>query len=105
MRIEFRWPWTMIPLENSDEWIDFIREQIGPGHPLFEKAIFPSARREDERTVLIENDDDGTYVVLSFDRKMTFRGKRMPFTKVIESRDELALYLARDSNVAMAKTK
>ena len=93
----------MLPLECADEWIDFIREQIGPGHPLFEKAIFPSARREDENTILVENDDDDTYVLLSFDRKMTIRRKRMPFTEVIDSRGDLAQRLQHDHEVAMAK--
>lgn len=53
IQIEFRWPWTMMPLECADEWIEFIRTQIGPGHPLFGKSIFASARREDEDTILI----------------------------------------------------
>ena len=102
-QIEFRWPWTMMPLECADEWIEFIRAQIGPGHPLFGKAIFPSARREDEDTVLVENDDDGTYVLLSFDRKTSIRRKRMPFTETIQSPAELAQRLEHDHKLAMAK--
>ena len=103
--IEFRWPWTMLPLECADEWIEFIRGQIGPGHPLFGKTIFPSARREDENTILVENDDDDTYALLSFDRKMTVRRKKMPFAEVIASRSELAERLQHDHEVAMVKMK
>jgi hypothetical protein len=103
VQIQFRWPWTMLPLECADEWIEFIRGQIGPRHPLFGKAIFPSARRQDEDTVLVENDDDGTYVLLSFDRKVTVQGKRMPFTEVIQSRSELVQRLQHDHEVAMDK--
>mgnify|MGYP006304690645 FL=1 len=103
VQIEFTWPWTMLPLECADEWIEFIRAQIGPGHPLFEKAIFPSARREDEDTILVENDDDDTYVLLTFGRKMTIRRKRMPFTEVIDTRGELVQRLQHDHEVAMAE--
>lgn len=102
-QIEFRWPWTMIPLEFADEWIEFIRAQIGPGHPLFGKEFFPSARREDGDVILVDNDDDGTHVVLSFDRTMTIRRKRMPFTEVIRSRAELAQRLEHDHKVAMER--
>jgi len=101
--IEFRWPWTMIPLECADEWIEFIRGKIGKGHPLFGKAIFPSARRKDEDTVLVENDDDETYALLSFHRTMTIRRKRMPFTEVIQSRSNLVQRLEGDHTSAMAR--
>ena len=101
--IEFRWPWTMLPLECADEWIEFIRGKIGQGHPLFEKTIFPSARREDEDTVLVENDDDGTYALISFHRTMTIRRKRMPFTEVIQSRSELIQRLEGDHTSGMAR--
>jgi hypothetical protein len=29
--IEFKWPWTMIPLEFADEWIEGIKRMIAPG--------------------------------------------------------------------------
>jgi len=66
MTIEFKWPWTMVPLERADVWIAQIQKGIKPGNVLYGKKIFPSGYREDKKVILIENDDDGSYAFLSY---------------------------------------
>jgi len=99
-----KWPWTMIPLASADEWIEFIKEQIGPGHPLYEKEIFPSMRREDGTDILlIENDTDGTYALLYPHEKAKYRGSQMPKTKIIATREEIKKLIEFDHKKAVGK--
>ncbi len=37
--IEFKFPWTMMPLESSGEWIDFLNNSLPKSDPLFGKYI------------------------------------------------------------------
>ena len=67
MTIEFKWPWTMLPLAGADTWIAHIQEGIKSDNPLYGKKIFPSGCREDKKVLLVENDDDGTYAVLTYE--------------------------------------
>ena len=67
MTIEFKWPWTMLPLSGADRWIAHIKEGIKSDNPLYGKKIFPSACCEDKKVILVDNDDDGTYAVLTYE--------------------------------------
>lgn len=69
--IEFKYPWTMIPLENTEEWINVVKGSLTEDDPLFKKEIFVSCRHEYEQLLLVENDSDDNYSIVSvmYDRK------------------------------------
>lgn len=46
--VEFKWPWTMIPMELADEWIEMIEKGISKTESIYGKKIFPSARNEEK---------------------------------------------------------
>lgn len=66
MVINFKWPWAMLPLASADVWIEHIQAGLDTDNPLYGKKLFPSGYREDKKIILIENDDDGTYAVLTY---------------------------------------
>jgi hypothetical protein len=49
--IEFKYPWTMMPLENAEEWINAVKESLTEDDPLFKKEIYVSGRHCLERYV------------------------------------------------------
>jgi hypothetical protein len=96
--IEIKWPWTMIPIENADEWIKYLKRKIRSGHPLYGKKVFPSCRREDTVDIIIQfdNDDDGTYAIVNFSKLTGIKGKKMPKVEILKSRNALKLRFQKD---------
>ncbi len=66
--IEIKWPWTMMPLEFSSDWIEAVKKGLSPEAPIYGKDIFVSAIREDGNILLIENDTDGTYLIVEYEK-------------------------------------
>lgn len=69
--VEFKWPWTMLPMEAADEWIRIIESGTSRREPIYGKEIFPSARNEEQELILVDNDTDGTYEILSVQRNIS----------------------------------
>ncbi len=80
-----------MPLEVAAEWIEHLNQQMGPGHPLHGKKVFPSCRKEDvdEAIIQFDIDDDGTYAIVYFHRIVLFKGRKMPEVEIINTREEL----------------
>jgi hypothetical protein len=105
LTLKVEWPWTMLPLEAADHYIEYLQKQIGPGHPLYKKKVFPSCRREDSRDIIIQFDldDDETYAIVFFNEKQLFGKKEMPRVEMISSFSEPKERFAQDHFDAMAK--
>lgn len=101
-----KWPWTLIPLECVDEWIEYLRSLIGPGHPLYGKEIFAGIRRcDDIEMVLFDNDTDDTYAFVNFEEKKRYKSRLMPKAEVFHSWEEVKKRLEDDHQEAMRKIK
>jgi len=100
--IEFKHPWAMMPLECADEWINAVKGSLIEGDPLFGKDIFVSGRHECEQQILIENDSDNNYAIVSVmpDGKSKISYKTI---EIIASRVALAERLSSDHKEAMGK--
>lgn len=102
--IEYKWPWTMIPFELVSEWIEMIKKGTSKAEPIYGKKIFPAARHEEKKLILVENDSDNTYAIISADRD---RMGELKF-RVIESlatRTELANRLNEYHVEAMSRVQ
>lgn len=101
-----KWPWTLMPLECADEWIEYLQSCIGPGHPLHGKKIFASMRRCDGiELVLFENDTDDTFAFVNFGEKTRYKSRLMPKTEVLHSCDEVKKRLEHDYQEVVGKAK
>jgi hypothetical protein len=63
--LQFKYPWTIIPLENEEELINTVKWALTEDDPLFKKEIFVSCRHEYEQLLLVENDLDDNYEISS----------------------------------------
>ena len=95
----------MMPLGNAEEWIHAVKGALPKEDPLFKKEIFVSGRHEHEQLLLIENDTDENYAIVSvtYDRKANRLICRT--IEVIESRYALKERLSNDHRKASAKFK
>jgi len=102
--IEIKWPWTMIPIENADELIKYLKRRIRSGHPLYGKKVYPSCRREDTADIIIQfdNDDDGTYAIVNFSKSKTISGKKMPQVEILKTRSALKLRFQKDHEESLS---
>ncbi len=88
--VEFKWPWTMIPLDLVGDWIEEVKNALTPDEPIYGKQIFVSGRREDKDILLIENDTDGTYVIVKFEKDMRRRRLKCTVLETLTSTKELS---------------
>lgn len=92
--IEFKFPWSMMPLESAGEWIDAVSGALQNTDPLFGKKLFVSGRHDSRNLLLVENDTDNTYAIVSYGVK----GNAMECatSEIILSRQALSDKLRRD---------
>ncbi|NEX22314.1 hypothetical protein G3480_18730 [Thiorhodococcus mannitoliphagus] len=103
--LQFRYPWTMMPLESAGEWINAVSRSLSKTDPLYRKEIFVSARHETENLILADNDTDNNYAILSFAPKRGPNTAEFNTVEVFHSRKSLAEKLQRDHEKAIAKFK
>ncbi len=61
IKLVFKYPWTMIPHENADEWINVVKGLLNEDDPLFRKEIFVSGGDEYEQLLIAENELEDNY--------------------------------------------
>lgn len=90
-----------MPLEHSGGWIKMLNDSLKTSDPLFGKEIFVSGIHETKRLLLVENDTDETFAIISFSRSEN------AFTcsthEIISSRKEMADKLKKDHDEAINK--
>ena len=94
--IEFKWPWTMLPLEIADEWIEEVKKGLLPEEPIYGKEIFVSGRREDKKLLLVANDTDGSYAIVNYEINKLRRRLKCTVIETLNTRKELSNRLKQD---------
>jgi hypothetical protein len=103
--IQFKYPWTMMPLESTDEWIDAVSKSLKINDPLYGKKIFVSGRHETENLILVDNDTDDSYGIVSFNFTEESNTVEFNTVEVLHSRRSLAEKLQSDHEKAVAEVK
>ena len=101
--LEYKYPWTMIPLESVDEWIAAISESVKESDYLYNKEIFVSGRNEVENLILVDNDTDDSYVLMSFEYTKSSHAPKFNTVEIYNSRGALAEKLKKDHQNAIKK--
>ncbi|MCF7978452.1 MAG: hypothetical protein K9L82_10615 [Chromatiaceae bacterium] len=94
--IRFKYPWAMISVENSGYWIDAVKRSIKETDPIYGKDIFVSGRHETENLILVDNDSDKTYAIMSYETKGSEGAMVFNTIEIITSRAALAERLHND---------
>ncbi len=91
-------PWTMPYLEFEQEFIDELRAEIGPGHPLYRKRVYVTALRKDPYAVIFETaSKEPIYVWVQLTRsgrRSTRKG--FPKTEVLPNRQAIRELMQKD---------
>ena len=103
--LEFKYPWAMMPLENADEWINAVAESLEKTDPLYGKQIFVSGRHECENLLLVDNDTDNNYAVVSFGVNEKTKKMNCKTIEIIFTRKSLAEKLRNDHDRTVKKSK
>lgn len=102
IKIEFKYPWTMTPLENAGEWIEMVKSSLQPSDPLFGKDIFVSGRHDFKNLHLVDNDTDGSYAIIS----MQINSSKRPYDCTTRlQRFEVFFSIGEQKEDAAAKTR
>ena len=101
--LHIEWPWSMTWMEYVDEMLEFLKTQIGPGHPLHRKKLYVSAVNKDADAWYVEGETEDFYAVVYFGRKKRYGGKLMPQCEILPDRDAVLQRFAADHAEAMSK--
>jgi ABC-type metal ion transport system substrate-binding protein len=96
MKLEFKDPWNMVWLENANGWIDLVKQTLDSSDPLYGKDIFVSGIHESKKFLLIENDTDNNYGIVSIERKSKTNKSTFKTIEQIYSIENLAVRLKQD---------
>ncbi len=98
--LHIEWPWSMTWMEYVDEMLDFLKSQIGPGHPLHRKKLYVAAVNKDADAWYVEGEEDEFYAIVYFGRKKRYGSKRMPLCEVLPDWDAVLRRFAADAQQA-----
>jgi hypothetical protein len=101
IKIEIKYPWSMMSLENAGEWIDMVKNSLESSDPLFGKDIFVSGRHEFKKLLLVENDTNDNYAIVSIENNSSSQGYTCTTVEILSSRRKLADKLQQDHEVAL----
>lgn len=100
-KVEFRWPWTLMPFESADGWIEEVKNGLRVNDPLYGKDIFVSGRKEGENLILVDNDTDGTYAIVRFEAAPGGLALKFSTIEILKTSKELAIKLKKDHTDAV----
>ena len=101
--LHIKWPWSMTWMESVDEMLEFLKNQIGAGHPLHRKKLYVSAVNKDADAWYVEGETDDFYAIVYFSRKKRYGGKMMPRCEILPDWDAVLQRFAGDHEQAMRK--
>ena len=79
-----------------------LNDSLKSSDPLFGKEIFVSGIHETKKFLLVENDTDGTFAIISISRSL--KAFTCSTIKIISSRKEMVAKLKKDHDEAMSKS-
>jgi hypothetical protein len=98
--LHIEWPWSMTWMEYVDEMLDFLKSQLGPGHPLHRKKLYVSAVNKDADAWYVEGEKEDFYAIVYFGRKKRYGGKMMPACEILPDWDAVLHRFAEDAKKA-----
>ena len=101
--LQIEWPWSMTWMEYVDDMLEFLKTQIGPGHPLHRKKLYVSAVNKDAGAWYVEGEKEDFYAIVYFSRKKRYGGKSMPKCEILPDWDAVLQRFAADHKQAMSK--
>lgn len=93
-------PWSMTWMEYVDEMLEFLKAQIGPGHPLHRKKLYVSAVNKDADAWYVEGEKEDFYAIVYFGRKKRYGSKMMPACEILPDWDAVLHRFAEDAKKA-----
>ena len=101
--LHIEWPWSMTWMEYVDEMLEFLKTQIGPGHPLHRKKLYVSAVNKDADAWYVEGEKEDFYAIVYLSRKKRYGGKSMPKCEILPDWDAVLQRFAADHKEAMTE--
>jgi hypothetical protein len=93
--LQMRDPWSLMYGEYEQDFIDALREKIGPKHPLYNQEVYAIAVRRNPGAVLYQAFNDGFYAIVYF--SSVPKGRRgMPKTEIFADQQAVGEKIAAD---------
>jgi hypothetical protein len=90
--------------EYEQDFIDVLREKIGPKHPLYNQEVYAIAVRRNPGAVLYQAINDGFYAIVYFSG-VPKRRRGMPKTEIFADQQAVGEKIAADHAEQLAQYK
>ncbi len=103
-KIEIKWPWEMVWMENVDNFITFIKDSLPPDHELQSHELFPGIKWDGRPIFIINDDTTGKYLHINFEKQKRWKRSKykVPTITVLKTRKEVAAIIEKDNRVEKA---
>jgi hypothetical protein len=88
-------PWSLMYGEYEDDFIEMLRQRIGPKHPLHSREVYAVAIRRDPDATLFHAYNDGFYAIVYFSAMPRGRSG-MPKTEIFPTDRAVGEKIAAD---------
>jgi hypothetical protein len=104
-RLEIKWPWEMIPMENVDEVIAQIKESIPPDHELQSHEIYPGIKWDGRPIFIVDDDTTGEQLVMNLEKVKRWKKTKfkIPTIEVFHDTQAIAELIERAHVAECAK--
>lgn len=92
-------------MEDVDEMLEFLKSQIGPGHPLHRRRLYVSAANKDADAWYVEGEKEDFYAIVYFSRRKRYGTRLMPVCEILPDWDAVLERFAEDHRKAMSKLR
>ena len=82
--------------ENVDDWIELVKNSLDSSDPLFEKEIYVSGVHESKTLLIVDNDTDNNFAIVSVERKKNSKDCTCLTVELIHSIEKLATKIEQD---------
>src|ERR1700712_3474439 len=97
-------PWSLMYGEYEEEFIEVLRQRIGPKHPLYNREVYAIAIRRDPEATLFHTFNDGFYAIVYFSGVP--KGRRgMPETEIFAGQQAVGEKIAVDHGEQLEQEK
>jgi len=82
--------------ENVDSWMDLVKSSLDSSDPIYGKQIFVSGIHESKTMLLVDNDTDNNYAIVSVVLNKSKQNYNCTTVELISSTEKLATMIEKD---------
>lgn len=105
IKLEIKWPWSMIWGEYADQITAWIKASFPPEHEMQKHDLFPGIKWDRRPIFIVDDDTTGQRILMNFEEMRPWKRTKfkVPTMKIFKDTGEVAEMIERDHVAECAK--